>query len=271
MSVTTMALVFAADLKDIPYEKDGEKRNAKASTAKLLLLAYADHSNDQGKAAYPGYSKLEIKTALSRQGISDTLEALIQNKYLVSEGVSELGTNSYQINLNLLKTLVKPLDSDEKSSHLTGRSQATRRKPSINHPSPPSNEGEPPKPEPKKKANQYPELLVFKATVKRYPAEVNWEEVIAAVKSVNARLNREATKDDLLPFYKFWTGKGYNPFGLGWLEWAARGQTPTNGKVAEQWRANANNQRSNPEPEYSASDLALAARIVEQRAAQGLL
>jgi len=135
-----MSLVFKATLSDLDYTKDGEARKAKASTCKIVLLAYADHANDEGEAAYPGYDKLEVKTALSRQGISDTLEALRQNEFLICDGKSKLETNAYHINLDALRELVKPLDSEKKdeSSHLTGKSQATglgRVKPlDLNHP-----------------------------------------------------------------------------------------------------------------------------------------
>jgi hypothetical protein len=43
-----------------------------------------------------------------------------------------------------------------------------------------------------------------------------------------ARLLRPVTRDDLLPFYKFWCARAYNPLGLGWLEWAEVGETPKN-------------------------------------------
>lgn len=84
------------------------------------------------------------------------------------------------------------------------------------------------------KANTYPTLVTFRNVTKRYPHEANWQEVIDAFLKINLRLGRDATADDLLPFYKFWTGKGYNPYGLGWLEWAVSGQLPKNGKVAAQ-------------------------------------
>jgi hypothetical protein len=141
MSVKLMATIFMADIQDLIYHKDGEDRRAKASTVKLMLLAYADHANDDGEAAYPGYTRLERKTALSRQGISDTLEAITQNNFMTLTGVSNKGTNSYQMNIELLESLVKPLDQPKKelvkpldypqSSHLTSASQATGLKPSI--------------------------------------------------------------------------------------------------------------------------------------------
>lgn len=142
MSVRVMSLVFDATIDDMKYKKDGEDRTAKGSTIKLLLLAYADHSNDEGEGAYPGYTRLEVKTSLSRQGIADTIEAIKQNNLAVFTGKSKLHTNSYTLNLKQIKTLVKPLDSDitPESSHLTPPSQATLPegvKPlDLNHPKP---------------------------------------------------------------------------------------------------------------------------------------
>jgi hypothetical protein len=126
MSVKVTTLVFDAEMQDLPYTKDGEQRNAKASTVKLIMLAYADHANDDGESAYPGYSRLEVKTALSRQGIADTLEAITQNGLMSLTGVSKRHTNSYQINMTKLRELVKPLDhqvvkplDQHESSHWT--------------------------------------------------------------------------------------------------------------------------------------------------------
>lgn len=133
MSVEVMGLVFHAAIGDLPYEKDGKQHNVRGQTAKLMLLAYADHANDEGEAAYPGYSLLEIKTSLSRQSIADTLLALQQNGFMTYVGKSKRDTNSYQINLEKLRLLVKfpeyskePVkqpDSPESSS-LTSTSQA---------------------------------------------------------------------------------------------------------------------------------------------------
>lgn len=131
-----MSLVFEADIPDLEYTKDGEARKAKASTVNGLLLAYADHANDEGEGSYPGYTRLERKTKLSRQGIADTIEACKQNGYLELTGKSKLDTNSYALNKPLLESLNTPLKDE--SSHLTPTSQATlpaRVKPlDLNHP-----------------------------------------------------------------------------------------------------------------------------------------
>lgn len=132
MSVKLMSAIFEAEFNDLEYFKDNETRKAKASTCKLVLLAIADHANDYGESSYPGLRRLEIKTALSRQGLLDTIEALKYNGILeVAPEVSRIGTNNYSINLRSLPALarempdvVKPLDPGG-SSHLTGGGQAT--------------------------------------------------------------------------------------------------------------------------------------------------
>lgn len=125
MSIKLMSAIFDTEFRDLPYTKDGEERKAKASTCKLLLLAIADHANDYGESAYPGYDKLETKTALSRQGISDTLQALVQNGIiLIGENPSRLGTNNYTIVISSFPSLSNQIIDE--SSHLTQPSQATR-------------------------------------------------------------------------------------------------------------------------------------------------
>jgi len=129
MSIKLMSAIFETEMHDLPYIKDGEERKAKASTTKLLLLALADHANDYGESSYPGYTRLEKKTCLSRQGISDTLEALKYNGLVtVSESPSKLGTNDYTINIRSfpamrdeaaeLPEVVKPLDQGSQATLL---------------------------------------------------------------------------------------------------------------------------------------------------------
>ncbi len=126
MSVKLMSAIFETEFFDLPYQKDGEERKAKASTCKLLLLAIADHANDYGESAYPGYERLTKKTALSRQGIADTLDALEQNGILkISERESRLHTNNYTITLSAFHCLNVQEPMMVESSHLTTTSQVT--------------------------------------------------------------------------------------------------------------------------------------------------
>lgn len=94
MSVKLMSAIFETEFRDLV---DAEGNVTKASTAKLVLLALADHANDEGEGAYPGLTKMEKKTALSRQGIINTYDALKYNGIIYLEGESKLGTNNYTI------------------------------------------------------------------------------------------------------------------------------------------------------------------------------
>jgi hypothetical protein len=129
VSIKIMSAIFETEFRDLPLPpEEGEEKPkmAKASSLKLVLLAIADHANDEGESAYPGLTRLERKTGLSRQGIVDVLSALKYNDLInVSEDPSRLGTNNYSIHLwcfpwikdpERLELVVKPLDQ---SSHLT--------------------------------------------------------------------------------------------------------------------------------------------------------
>ena len=95
MSIKLMSAIFETEFPD--YLVCGDCKT-KASTAKLVLLAIADHANDSGESAYPGLTRLEKKTGLSRQGIVDTLKVLKFNGLLlVDEEPSRLKTNNYTV------------------------------------------------------------------------------------------------------------------------------------------------------------------------------
>lgn len=123
MSLKLMDAILANQIGDLEY---GDNRRAKGSTAKLLLLALANHANDYGQSSFPGYSKLEINTELSRQGIADTLEALKAHSYLaVSYRTSIFTTNEYLLNIWKFPEMLKEQQELE-SSGFTFESQATR-------------------------------------------------------------------------------------------------------------------------------------------------
>ena len=228
MSVTTMALVFNAEIPNLKYTKKGKERTAKASTVTLVLLAYADHANENGEGTYPGYKRLIQKTKLSAQGLADTIEALKQNEVLTLQGRSKLNTNSYSINIDKIKGFVKPLEKQE-SSHLSNKVKPLEH----NHPStnkqPTVKEGAkrtPEKPKPLK-ANQIPQIILFREVTRRYPAKGSQFTVITSVDKVGDRLGQEATAEDLEPFYREWCDRGYNPVSVKWLsEWAVSGNIP---------------------------------------------
>ena len=82
------------------------------------------------------------------------------------------------------------------------------------------------------KANQIPQIILFREVTRRYPAKGSQFTVITSVDKVGDRIGKEATAEDLEPFYREWCDRGYNPVSVKWLsEWAVPGQIPqrTNG------------------------------------------
>ena len=95
MSVNLMSAIFQAEFFDL---KDENGNVTKASTAKLVLLAMADHANDEGEGIYPSIETLCRKTALSPQTIRNTFDALRHNGIIFLNGRSKFGTNNHAIN-----------------------------------------------------------------------------------------------------------------------------------------------------------------------------
>lgn len=95
MSVNLMSAIFQAEFFDL---KDENGNVTKASTAKLVLLAMADHANDEGEGIYPSIETLCRKTALSPQTIRNTFDALRYNGIIFLNGRSKFGTNNHAIN-----------------------------------------------------------------------------------------------------------------------------------------------------------------------------
>lgn len=110
MSVGTMSLVFSYDM---PNLKTDDGQNVPDSTAKFVLLALADHCNDEGEGAYPGVRRLCKKTSMSNQTVCNALNALRHNGYTTLEGKSKADTNNYTINLKKLG--FQPLEQDNSS------------------------------------------------------------------------------------------------------------------------------------------------------------
>lgn len=122
MSVKLMSAIFETEFRDLP---DEEGNITKASTAKLVLLALADHANDEGEGAYPGLTKMERKTALSRQTVINTYGALKYNGIIFLAGISKRNTNNYTINTKAFPKagddsqpilLVNPVDSTSQAT-----------------------------------------------------------------------------------------------------------------------------------------------------------
>jgi len=114
MSINLMSAIFRTEFRDL---QDNEGNNTKASTAKFVCIALADHANDEGEGAYPSINKLAYKTGLSRNAIINALDALKHNGILTAQGTSKWDTVNYTVNSECFSrdsqptALVIPLDS----------------------------------------------------------------------------------------------------------------------------------------------------------------
>lgn len=125
-----MSLVFEYDMPEL---KTDDGKVVPDSTAKFVLLALADHCNDEGEGAYPGVKRICKKTSMSSQTVCNALNALRHNKYTILEGKSKADTNNYTINLAKFQPLgFQPLESGD-SIGKNSTIPAARVKPSINH------------------------------------------------------------------------------------------------------------------------------------------
>src|SRR5512139_1546090 len=114
MSIRTMSLVFEYDMPEL---KTDDGRTVPDSTAKFVLLALADHCNDEGEGAYIGVKRICKKTSMSSQTVCNALNALRHNGYTTLVGKSKAETNNYTINLEKLSQPLgfQPLESPDSS------------------------------------------------------------------------------------------------------------------------------------------------------------
>ncbi|RPJ29159.1 MAG: hypothetical protein EHM33_01955 [Chloroflexi bacterium] len=115
------------------------------SSCKAVLLALADHSNDDGKGAYPSVSTLELKTNLERPTVISAVLALQYHLFINFVGESPRETNNYDISP---ERLVKPFDQGGKASlpvkvnPVYRGGKASLPEPSITSPEPSSKDNE---------------------------------------------------------------------------------------------------------------------------------
>jgi DNA-binding transcriptional ArsR family regulator len=102
MSIRLMSAIFETEFRDL---QDEDENTTKASTAKLVLLAMADHANDEGEGSYPSIENLCRKTALSAQTIRNTWDALRYNGIISLRGPSKYMTNDHTINTSCFPKL----------------------------------------------------------------------------------------------------------------------------------------------------------------------
>jgi len=103
MSVDTMSRVFWTDIPDLAYpDKKGKLVTVQASTCKIVLLAIADNANDYGENSWQSFDTLKTKTSLQKRSVIRAIRSLVENKYLMLDGISRFGTNNYTVNVAVL-------------------------------------------------------------------------------------------------------------------------------------------------------------------------
>jgi DnaD/phage-associated family protein len=135
MSIRLMSLVFNYKFPKrveyeclvYPFKRDKETKKilersatpevrklaTTGSSCKAVMLALADHANDDGKGAYPSVATLQIKTNLERPTVIGAVLALQYHLFINFVGESPKETNNYDISP---ERLVKPFDQGGKAS-----------------------------------------------------------------------------------------------------------------------------------------------------------
>jgi len=106
MSVTVMGHVWASDLP--PH-------------LKLVLLAYADHANDDGTSIYPGEDWMAAKTSYTKGTIRRNTKALLDEGYLEQVKRGYRGQRA-EYRVNVPKVKASHIDTLSNASHLTTES-----------------------------------------------------------------------------------------------------------------------------------------------------
>jgi hypothetical protein len=77
------------------------------------------------------------------------------------------------------------------------------------------------------KANQIPEVSLYREVTGMYPARASFETVVTAVGQVRSWLGRDVAAEDLKPFYVAWCNRGWNKQAVTWLtDYAAANRLP---------------------------------------------
>ena len=113
MSVRLMSMVFENQELD--------------STEKLIMLALADHANDEGKSIYPSQITISRKTGLARQTINKHIQELIEKNYLVSMGYKIDRSNVLELAINISTLIDKSgVTEDDIGCHLERQGVSSR-------------------------------------------------------------------------------------------------------------------------------------------------
>jgi hypothetical protein len=100
MSVTAMSKVWSSDLP---------------RAEKMILLAYADHADDEGGSVFPAVGRISWKTGYSKRQVIRITQSLVEMGYMTDIGISHFKTSIYKINLESLPPLPPYIGGDKMS------------------------------------------------------------------------------------------------------------------------------------------------------------
>jgi DNA-binding transcriptional ArsR family regulator len=213
--------------------------DTRISDAQFRTLAALGRYGNKDGWCFPSLQTLGKDLNKSPQAVSRDIIALVKLGYVEKHSRFDKKSGSRQSNLYRLKfdTYSTP-DVDTPSTPDVD----TPSTPDVDTPSTPDVEvnalyndtvneiknsaAKPPK------AETPAEVKLFRDVTGKYPNRANFDDVARQVQATAARLQRDCTADDLRPFFAAWTGKGYKPVNLAWLEWAATGIIPNNQRAS---------------------------------------
>jgi biotin operon repressor len=99
-----------------------------STTEKMIMLALADHANDEGKSIYPSQGTVARKTSLARETVNRHVQFLIEKGYLVDKGYRQDRSNVLEVAINVSKlkeegVIENPIGVTENHRGCDGESQ----------------------------------------------------------------------------------------------------------------------------------------------------
>ena len=115
MSINVFNKVLWTDMPPLPYTtKGGKTQRVSPPIAKIVLLAIADTADDFGENSFNSYETLSKKASIKRRSTMRATKALIENDYLLANGLSKYGTINFSV-------LFEKLGTPPKGRARTGR------------------------------------------------------------------------------------------------------------------------------------------------------
>lgn len=208
MSVRLLSAVFQCNMPELKTDKG---QTVPDSTSKFILLALADHANDEGEGSYPSVKRLCKKTNLSTATVCNALNALRTNGFIALQGKSRVETNNYTILVAKILEF-QWLESDDSSGY-NPSVLAAKTNPSVKPSVKPKGEGKPSRASSSDERLKHPAIVGYRA-IARLHVPIAWRDDV-----INAVTDDPARVQAWCELVKVWIGRRYNPGNIvGMLE-----------------------------------------------------